>query len=98
MNLLMEAALSCPPSEVYAVRSLMLCVCTFSDYDTIVVLPAGDVKDAYYQWFKDKYLMDYVTDFAEETDILHGRRLGVDRITCNNLHAVLASLGVRLTG
>ena len=71
MNLIIDAGLTEPPSEVTVFRDVTLYSSVFLEYD-ILLECVNDMKDMYWYWLKRKGAFDYVEDFIE-----HGVEHGV---------------------
>ena len=71
MNLIIDAGLTEPPSEVAVFRDVTLYSSVFLEYD-ILLECVNDMKDMYWYWLKRKGAFDYVEDFIE-----HGMEHGV---------------------
>jgi len=64
MNLIIDASLTEPPSEVAVFRDITLYSNVFLNHD-ILVECVSDMKDMYWYWLKRKGAFDYVQDFIE---------------------------------
>ena len=64
MNVIIDAGLTEPPSEVSVFRDITLYSNVFLQHD-ILLECVSDMKDMYWYWLKRKGAFDYVEDFIE---------------------------------
>lgn len=78
MNLIIDAGLTEPPSEVAVFRDVTLYSTVFLDYD-ILLECVNEMKDMYWYWLKRVGAFDFVEDFIErgmESGVTIRPRLG----------------------
>ena len=63
MNLIIDASLSEPPSEVSVFRDVTLYSNVFLNYNILIECDT-DMKDLYYYWLKNRGAFDFVDDFV----------------------------------
>jgi hypothetical protein len=89
-----------PPSEIGAIRDLMLYGEIFCNKEYEYLLEAEPHnKDIYYRWLKTTHLYDYITDIVTPEEQVSGLRISetktadpyvkLERITFNNLQNIL---------
>jgi hypothetical protein len=89
-----------PPSEIGAIRDLMLYGQIFCNKEYEYLLEAEPCnKDIYYRWLKTTHLYDYITDIVTPEEQVSGLRISesktadpyvkLERITFNNLQNIL---------
>ena len=97
MPLIIEAALTEPPSEIACFRDVTLYASCFIK-KRIVLECEESMKDIYWKWLKQYGAFDYITDIVEpfsESDISIRSSKGnitVPRIDCTNLEFILQGL------
>ena len=64
MNLIIDASLTEPPSEVSVFRDVTLYSNVFLKYN-ILIECESDMKDLYYYWLKNRGAFDFVDDFIQ---------------------------------
>jgi len=67
MNLIIDAGLTEPPSEVAVFRDVTLYSDIFLHHDILLECVA-DMKDMYWYWLKREGAFDFVQDFIERGD------------------------------
>jgi len=89
-----------PPSEIGAIRDLMLYGQIFCkrEYEYLLETESYN-KDIYYRWLKTTHLYDYITDIVTPEEQVTGLRISetktadpyvkLERITFNNLQNIL---------
>lgn len=95
-KIIVSGDLSYPPSEVYTFRTFVFCAKRLCGYTVLVEVP-WEYRDTYWAWFKNNWLFDHVDDFIDITAAEPGKRLSVDRMTCENLNHCLASIGFSIS-
>jgi len=93
MNLIIDAELSTPPSEVGAFRTVICYAHNVLHYEIFAEIFWRE-RDYYHRWFKRNYLYDYLE--LVEMGELGGKRISppfVDRIVCENCWLVIGQLG-----
>ena len=89
-----------PPSEIGAIRDLMLYGQIFCKRQYEYLLEAESYnKDIYYRWLKTTHLYDYITEIVTPEEQVSGLRISetktadpyvkLERITFNNLQNIL---------
>ncbi len=63
MNLIIDADLTNPPSEISVFRDITLYSKVYLDLDVLLECESSD-KDIYYYWLKNRGAFDYVDDFV----------------------------------
>lgn len=63
MNLIIDAELTNPPTEISVFRDITLYSKTFLNYDILLECDAGD-RDIYYYWLKKRGAFDFIDDFV----------------------------------
>ncbi len=62
MNLIIDADLTNPPSEISVFRDITLYSKVFLDYNILLECEQDD-KDLYYYWLKNRGAFDFIDDF-----------------------------------
>lgn len=70
MNLIIDADLTNPPSELSVFRDITLYSKVFLDLDVLLECES-EHKDIYYYWLKNRGAFDYIDDFVN-SDQEHG--------------------------
>lgn len=98
MNLIIEASLSEPPSEVHCFRDITLYGKTFIFEDILVLCPVG-TRTIYRDWLRNRGAFDFVSDLILPQDkesgyLIHPNHgnLVVDRITADNLNTIISKI------
>ena len=97
MNLIIDAGLTEPPSEVAVFRDITLYSTVFLNHD-ILLECVSDMKDMYWYWLKHRGAFDYVEDFIER-GMEHGitirprnSSISVKYLKSENLNNVISRL------
>lgn len=104
MNLIIDADLVGPPSQLISVRELTFIAHEFLHYD--VILETDNNKDFYYNFLKSKiWPLDYIEDIVRCGEE-NGMRISIlprfspsiitERITSANVYSLLQSIGMRI--
>jgi len=99
MNLIIEAGLTEPPSEVAVFRDVTLYSTVFLDYDVLLEC-VNDMKDMYWYWLKRRGAFDYVEDFIEngmETGVTirpHRGTISVKYLRAETLNRIISRLRI----
>ena len=98
MNLLIEASLCAPPSEVSCFRDVTLYGKTFIFEDVLLECERG-TRSFYWKWLKSRGAQDFVSYLLKSTDKESGFKLALRRgnlniqsITALNLDFILSVL------
>ena len=101
MNLIIDCGLTVPPSEIYCFRDVTLYAKTFVFEDILVQCEEG-TRSMYWKGLKDNSIHDFVSYMLKPPEKEYGFKimrvkgnLNVDRIACDNLGFVIASIGSR---
>ena len=85
MNLIIDADLTNPPSEISVFRDITLYSKIYLNFDVLLECDA-EYKDIYYYWLKNRGAFDFIDDFVgvnQETGITIRSKNGT--ITLNHL-------------
>ena len=95
MNLLIEASLSEPPSEVSCFRDVTLYAKTFIFDDVLLVCESG-TRSFYWEWLKRHGAHDYISYLAKAEEDINGLSIHpktgdfiVDRINSWTLNSII---------
>lgn len=94
-DLLISADLACPPNEVYAFRTFTFIANQYCEFRVFAEIENWDFRDTYWNWFKERYLLDYVADIITHVEKPEAYRIKINSLTCDNLNRVLSSIGFR---
>ena len=97
-NIIVDADLTEPPSEVSVFRDVTLYVKVFLKHDLLIECD-NDVVDLYWYWLKSRGAFDYVDDFVNAEMVEGGIRVArsgtgiiVERLTVETLGYVVNRL------
>ena len=98
MNLIIEAYLSEPPSEISCFRDVTLYGKTFIFEDVLVQCQNG-TRSIYWEWLKRHGAHDFVSQLIREDERVNGFKIAtikgnyiIDRICCENLPKIISTL------
>ena len=97
MNVIRDAGLSEPPSEIECFRDVTLYSACFLEANVLLQCKSS-MKDSYYHWLKDHGAYDFIEAIVrvrEERGLTIGPRgsnIFIDRITANNLSIIINRL------
>tara|TARA_B000000557_G_scaffold258680_1_gene253469 strand:- start:736 stop:1053 length:318 start_codon:yes stop_codon:yes gene_type:complete len=98
MNLIIEAYLSEPPSEISCFRDVTLYGKTFIFEDVLVQCQNG-TRSIYWDWLKKHGAHDFVSQLIREDERVNGFKIAtmkgnyiIDRICCENLPKIITTL------
>lgn len=97
MNIIIDAGLSEPPSEIACFRDVTLYGTCFLNANVLVECQSA-MKDIYYQWLKSHGAYDFIKEIVKPQEEL-GFRIGyegsnflIERITVHNLNMIITRL------
>jgi len=98
MNLIIEADLSEPPSEISCFRDVTLYGKTFI-FDDVLVQCQNGTRSIYWEWLKMHGAHDFVSQLIREDERVTGFKIAtmngnyiIDRICCENLPKIITTL------
>jgi len=98
MNLIIEAPLCEPPSEISCFRDITLYGKTFIFDDVLLECPKG-TRSIYWNWLKRHGAHDFISQLVKETEGVGGFKIAtiqgnyiIDRICCENLPKIITTL------
>lgn len=98
MNLIIQAPLSEPPSEISCFRDLTLYGKMFI-FDDILIECKSGTRSLYWKWLKRHGAHDFVSQLVNEEEKVVGFKIAtmqgnyiIDRICCENLPTIIATL------
>lgn len=100
MNLIIEAPLCEPPSEISCFRDITLYGKTFIFDDVLLQCPKG-TRSIYWNWLKRNGAHDFISQLVKETDIekgfviaRKGGNININRIVCENTSFIISSISI----
>ena len=98
MNLIIEAPLCEPPSEISCFRDITLYGKTFIFEDILVQCQKG-TRSVYWKWLKRHGAHDFISQLVREDEQVVGFKIAtiqgnyiIDRICCENLPSIITTL------
>lgn len=98
MNLIIQAELSEPPSEISCFRDVTLYGKTFIFEDVLIECQAG-TRSIYWKWLKMHGAHDFVSQLVRDDEEIFGFKIAtrdanyiIDRICFNNLPKIITRL------
>jgi len=98
MNLIIEAPLSEPPSEISCFRDVTLYGKTFIFEDVLIQCQKG-TRSIYWNWLKMHGAHDFISQLVREDEAIAGFKIAtmngnyiIDRICCENLPKIITTL------
>lgn len=90
-NLVIEGILTCPPSETYAVRTLLMYSNFILKYQIFLEINWNN-RDYYKDWCSSNFFFDYIKDLVDLGEIENCKRLQsiqVEKITLDNVNSII---------
>ena len=98
MNLIIEAPLTEPPSEISCFRDVTLYSKTFIFEDILVQCQEG-TRSIYWKWLKQHGAHDFISQLIREDEKVVGFKIAtmrgnyiIDKISCENIHTIISRL------
>ena len=98
MNLIIQAELCEPPSEISCFRDVTLYGKTFI-FDDVVLECQQGTRSIYWRWLKQHGAHDFVSELVREDERVNGFKIAtikgnyiIDRICCENIPTIISTL------